>query len=82
MNAPTAQTCVVPGTVVTPCRSLSALPGLGFETTLQCVPFQCSMTVAGGELVLRLLFPTVQMFDAETAATDVRTMLPRLRCWE
>src|SRR5579872_2322229 len=45
LSDPTAQTCVVPGTPATPLRLLLKGPGLGLETILQRVPFQCIIRV-------------------------------------
>jgi hypothetical protein len=45
------------------------VPGLGLETTLQLVPFQCSISV----WLSLLAYPTAQTSLAETAATSFRT---------
>src|SRR5713226_9217609 len=70
--SPTAQT-LLPETTATPFNSLNEVPTLGL-TTLQFVPFQCSISACW--LPLELMdHPTAQMSVAETMATAVKLFL-------
>src|SRR2546428_449496 len=46
-------------------------PGLGLATTLQLVPFHCSISVCSNTLELGMKAPTAQMSVAETMATPL-----------
>jgi hypothetical protein len=70
---PTAQTSSVV-TAATPHRSLSCdePPGLGLGTTVQAVPFQCSISVWSSRPPSWFLYrPTAQTSLAATALTEV-----------
>src|SRR5258706_2066440 len=72
LNSPTAQTSLVE-MAVTPLRTLRNALGLGLETTLHCVPFQCSVSVcvAPPETVIS---PTAQTSLAATTATEMSSL--------
>src|SRR5579885_2814505 len=56
-------------------RILMAAPGLGLETTLHWLPFQCSISVSDGLSVPWLLYdPTAQTSLVELAATPYRLL--------
>ncbi len=64
----------MPGTRATLLRILYP-PAFGLGTTLQLIPFQCSMRVWGRLLLLTKEYPTAQTFFAEMATTLSRTSL-------
>src|SRR6266699_380362 len=66
-DSPTAQMSVAE-TMATPNRRLVCVLGLGLETVLHCLPFQCSMRVCETPLALEA-FPTAHTSLVATAAT-------------
>src|SRR5262249_41345593 len=66
----------VPETMAAPFSPLS-VPGLGLATTLQLVPFQCSISVCPAPAALTKL-PTAHTSVAETAAAAARLLKPVL----
>src|SRR5260221_9813973 len=71
-SVPTAQMSVAE-TMATPLSVLVSVLGFGLATTLQLVPFQCSMSDA-----LVPVSPTAHTSAVETAATARRVPLPGL----
>jgi hypothetical protein len=67
-NSPTAQAWVEAGSADAAARTFSFRLGLGLGTTLQLVPFHCSITVEVIPL-MPVTEPTAQMSLGETAAT-------------
>src|SRR2546428_1363433 len=65
-NAPTAQAWPELGSAAAPSRRLRLELGLGLETTLQLVPFHCSISVCSTPLLIT--DPTAQMSVAEMMA--------------
>src|SRR5215472_7868329 len=72
-KSPTAQTSPAE-TAVTPFSSLFCVLALGLGTTLQLVPFQCSMRVWDGPKPETTKLPTAHTSWAETAATASRML--------
>src|SRR5216684_3380275 len=71
---PTAQTLLAV-TTATPLKPLLKVPTLGLETTLQLVPFQCSISVCTA-LLMPPEEPTAQMSLAATTATPLKLFKP------
>ena len=67
-NAPTAQAWPELGSAAAAFRMFSLALGLGLETTLQAVPFHCSITVVVVPVLGSTKSPTAQMSLAETMA--------------
>src|SRR5216684_986236 len=67
---PTAQTLLAV-TTATPLKPLLKVPTLGLLTTLQLVPFQCSISVCTA-LLMPPEDPTAQMSLAATTATPLK----------
>src|SRR5258708_17141446 len=75
-NAPTAQAWPELLSAAAPSRILMLALGLGLETTLQLVPFHCSISVCSTPLLIT--DPTAQMSVAEMIAIPLSSPAPGL----
>ena len=67
-NSPTAQAWPETGSAAAAFRTFSLALGLGLVTTLQLLPFHCSITVCVTPVLRSVFDPTAQMSVAETMA--------------
>lgn len=77
LDAPTAITRFVPGTLVTPNR-LEFAELFGLETTLHALPSQCSISAGPAipvPIAMLAQVPTAQMLSSGTAAIPLRMLL-------